>query len=66
MENVRQANRDVVAEYDEITLVETRGWGIETTDGVHISKSRAGSFSAGKKLADAIRQALGNDFFAVD
>ncbi len=66
MESVRVAIREVVAEYEEINLIESRGWILDRTDGVHITKSKAGSFLAGKNIANAIEAVLGEEFFEVD
>ncbi len=58
------AIRSVCREYGEkITVVETVTWNVTLTDTLH--PDAAGAENAGKRLAEKIKERLGEDFFAV-
>lgn len=52
---------DVVEAMDNAYVVETRGWSISYTDGVH--PDAAGAKAAGEKLAAALIEIFGEDYF---
>ena len=51
----------VVEDFDNAYVVETKGWSITYTDGVH--PDAAGAKAAGEQLAAALTDILGADFF---
>ncbi len=59
---VKAADIKAVADsLDYVTLIETAGWNLTYSDGVH--PNRAGAERAGKLLAEKLREILGNEFF---
>ena len=52
----------VCADYENITIVDTDGWRIPTTDGIH--PNRTGAQTVGKLLAAALTEIYGKEFFA--
>ena len=56
--------RQVCRRYSNVTVIETAGWQISYTDGVH--PNAQGAQEAGHLLAEAIKNALGEEFFKVD
>lgn len=54
--------REVMADVENSYVVETADWNIATNDGLH--PTPAGAQVAGEKLADALKNIFGEDFFA--
>jgi lysophospholipase L1-like esterase len=54
--------KGVVETMENAYLVETRGWRISYTDGIH--PDAAGAKYAGEKLAEEMKKIFGEDFFA--
>ena len=56
--------RRVCKRFKNVTVIETSSWEISYTDGVH--PNAQGAQEAGHLLAEAIKNALGEEFFKVD